>query len=216
MRGSTSLRGFSNLFYSSSSLSSSKFAAAYICFVNTGLVDRLARPPAMMFDWSTSSPDKSSMTSEFSESESSCFSSSSSSSSCLSFASFASVHLRRPCSRLPPDKFYTHRERAKEFVSTSAREYRRGAALFSRRALLNPPQSAQRKRERHELNSKIIIPQHTQSALLRTTTTTTTTTRQRRRRTRTINKHKYLGIGGFLLLLLLWEEDFLLVLGIAL
>ena len=71
--------------------------------------------------------------------------------------------------------------------------------------------------ERHELNSKIIIPQHTQSALLRTTTTTTTTTRQRRRRTRTINKHnKYLGIGGFLLLLLLWEEDFLLVLGIAL
>jgi hypothetical protein len=64
------------------------------------------------------------------------------------------------------------------------------------------------------LNSKIIIPQH--KALLRTTTTTTTTTtRQRRRRRRTINKHKYLGIGGFLLLLLLWE-DFLLVLGIAL
>ena len=61
------------IYYSSSSLSSSKFAAAYICFVNTGLVDRLARPPAMMFDWSTSSPDKSSMTSEFSESELSCF-----------------------------------------------------------------------------------------------------------------------------------------------
>jgi hypothetical protein len=38
------------------------------------------------------------------------FSSSSSSSSCLSFASFASVHLLRPCSRLPPDK-YTYRER---------------------------------------------------------------------------------------------------------
>jgi hypothetical protein len=36
--------------------------------------------------------------------------SSSSSSSCLSFASFASVHLLRPCSRLPPDK-YTYRER---------------------------------------------------------------------------------------------------------
>ena len=59
--------------YSSSSLSSSKFAAAYICFVNTGLVDRLDRPPGMMFDASTSSPDKSSMTSEFSESESTVF-----------------------------------------------------------------------------------------------------------------------------------------------
>ena len=59
--------------YSSSSLSSSKFAAAYICFVNTGLVDRLDRPPGMMLDASTSSPDKSSMTSEFSESESTVF-----------------------------------------------------------------------------------------------------------------------------------------------
>ncbi len=59
--------------YSSSSLSSSKFAAAYICFVKTGLVDRLDRPPGMMLDASTSSPDKSSMTSEFSESESTVF-----------------------------------------------------------------------------------------------------------------------------------------------
>ena len=59
--------------YSSSSLSSSKFAAAYICFVKTGLVDRLDRPPGMMLDASTSSPDKSSMTSGFSESESTVF-----------------------------------------------------------------------------------------------------------------------------------------------
>jgi Flp pilus assembly protein TadB len=100
----------------------------------------------------------------------------------------------------------TEREREREKRNSSAllRESTAEAQRVSRR-------------ERHELNSKIIIPQHTQSALLRTTTTTTTTTRQRRRRTRTINKHnKYLGIGGFLLLLLLWEEDFLLVLGIAL
>jgi len=41
----------------------------------------------------------------------------------------------------------TERERKKEFVSTSAREYRRGAALFSRRALLNPPQSTRKARE---------------------------------------------------------------------
>ena len=41
--------------------------------MNTGLVDRLDRPPGMMFDASTSSPDKSSMTSEFSESESTVF-----------------------------------------------------------------------------------------------------------------------------------------------
>jgi hypothetical protein len=98
----------------------------------------------------------------------------------------------------------TEREREKRNSSALLRESTAEAQRVSRR-------------ERHELNSKIIIPQHTQSALLRTTTTTTTTTRQRRRRTRTINKHnKYLGIGGFLLLLLLWEEDFLLVLGIAL
>ena len=159
----------------------------------------------MMFDWSTSSPDKSSMTSEFSESEF-AFSSSSSSSSCLSFASFASVHLRRPCSRLPPD-MYVQRER--EFVSTSARDYR-GAALLLRYALLNPPQSVKRKSERNEIQKS----SSPNEALLITTTTTTTTTTTRRRRTRTRrNKRKYLGIGGFLLLL--WE-DFLLVLGIAL
>ena len=67
--------------------------------MNTGLVDRLDRPPGMMFDASTSSPDKSSMTSEFSESESTV-----SSSFCfLSFFVSSSADPRpRPCSRLPP------------------------------------------------------------------------------------------------------------------
>jgi len=99
--------------HSSSSDSSSKFAAAYICFVNTGLVDRVDLPPGMMSEASTSSPDKSSMTSEFSESESAffffdflsffCFfffgcSSSSSSSSVLSASSWTIERERKSAS----------------------------------------------------------------------------------------------------------------------
>jgi len=110
--------------HSSSSDSSSKFAAAYICFVNTGLVDRVDLPPGMMSEASTSSPDKSSMTSEFSESESAffffdflsffCFfffgcSSSSSSSSVLSASSWTISRERKSASE-------RERERERECV----------------------------------------------------------------------------------------------------
>ena len=120
----------------------------HFCFVKTGLVDRLDRPPGMMLDASTSSPDKSSMTSGFSESESTvffffCFLSffcfffgRSSSSSVLSASSCSSQSPRRSkvslkvvgfsiIARLDTKILWREREREREIPISSSSSKRR-------------------------------------------------------------------------------------------